>query len=526
MRFRITRRTHIWKTVWTGIVLPVVLCFLCPANSAVASDEIELPSLPGIAFVLIEDSTIPWKAWGETAAGDFSFMFDRVGDPEKTPERVLVILPGDPSRPCFLEAPLRESAALTSTILIQPILEPDVTLTCGSEDPLIDVCRSIRQACGIPPEKVILVGEDARTRTVLTLATNHRAEFGGIISWEGDPGAALPLNLTETSIALLGDREELGAFTLFVKQCDEFSVPFRMNSYWGEVQNFELVDDLKVILNWMAQPEPRTIGRELAHSTYLPRYGKYGWIWITQSISPGLPGSVHAHWTRTSLVEFRAEGVKRFRVNLDTQFERYGKKIYFNVGNLSLPITLSRGTEAIEFEYSPERNRWNARFMKFDEPYLDPNVSGKVPPGYEKGETIEGFAALTRIETDVECAWNNRFPSDIPNEILSIEKLYCLVPPHPIVRVDWTFEEIDRFDRWLQSQRDLGFENSFAPGVRSNAVENKTKKVECAIPFLVLERYSRSSSIPLAEDLEVIDNFQHLLGLYLSRQHLPTSASL
>lgn len=87
-------------------------------------------------------------------------------------------------------------------------------------------------------------------------------------------------------------------------------------------------------------------------------------------------------------------------------------------------------------------------------------------------------------------------------------------------------KEIESFDQWQRSQEDLDIAISFAPGVRSRASEDQTVRVNCALPFVNLQRYTESQSLPLPEGLDPVDNLQHLLGVYLSRENHPQAASL
>ncbi|MCA9410021.1 MAG: hypothetical protein KC944_02340 [Candidatus Omnitrophica bacterium] len=508
-----------WRLLLVGSLFPL-------APWAFANENLSFPAIPGVSFVSIEDETVPWKAWGEHEASGFSFMYDLVGD-SSSPQNLIVLFPGDPSVPCFLEPALREAVPKTgSAILVQPLIESEDRMVCGKEDSLLEVCRSFERAFDIPPERVILVGEKARTQTILNLATNHRADFGGVMAWEGDPGAALPANLVNTSIAILGDRKSLDSFQLFLDDCKTAGVPVRINSYWGQVEEFELANDLREVLDWMSRPESRTIGRNISHAAYIPRYGSYGWIRITHLTEPGLPGRVEGHWTTTALVDLKAEGVRKFRVRLDSTFDRYGKQVFFSVGKLNLPVTLKRDMEGVEFQYFPDKDRWTARFVSFQEPEPLTILSPTIEADFKQGEKIPGFASFLRLETGAKCAWGFRFPSSIPNGELTDENLYCLVPPIPIVQLNWTYAEIEAFHQWQASQVEFGFENSFPPGVRSNAEENPDTRISVALPLSFLEAYCHSRFEPLPDSLESIDNLQHLLGIYLSREHLSSNASL
>lgn len=486
-----------------------------PATGEDSGDD--LPALKGISFLRIEDKTVPWTAWGEDEAAGFSFLFDRIGEASATPERLIVLFPGDPSTPCFLEPTLRTAAADRPTLLIQVLLQADNRFLAGEEEPLIEVCRGLRQEYGFPPEEVVLVGEGARSATVLTLSSNHRMEFGGLLVWEGEPGAALPLNLVETPIALLGDRKKLNAHHLFLEECRELGVPIKMNTYWGGVEDFELADDLREILGWMSAPERKPLGRRIAHSTYLARHGRHGWIWITQPLTPGLPASLTVDWRASGIVEARPSGVRRFRLRLDSTFDRYGRRIEFAVGKLRLPITLKREVEAIEFEYSEGRDSWAARFLRFDEPVEENSVIPARQVDYSGGDSIPGFAAYVRGRTQVDCAWGDRFPEDIPHRAFGAEDLYRLVPPIPYVDWEAGLDRIDAFDAWLKREVDPSAESSWAPGVRANAREGEGRLIRAIVPFPQLLAFHQDLGEPLPGGLKARDNFQHLLGLYLGR---------
>lgn len=488
-----------------------------PFAATGSESEVVLPALKGVSFLRIEDKSVPWTAWGEDEAAGFSFLYDRIGDASGTPQRLIVLFPGDPSTPCFLEPTLRTAAADRPTLLIQVLLEADNRFLVGEEDPLIEICRGLRDEYGFPPEEVVLVGEGARSATVLTLSSNHRTEFGGLLVWEGEPGAALPLNLVETPIALLGDRKRLNAHHLFLEECRELGVPIKMNTYWGGVEDFELADDLREILGWMSAPERKVPGRRIAHSTYLARHGRHGWIWITQPLTPGLPASLSVDWRASGIVEARPNGVRRFRLRLDSTFDRYGRRIEFAVGNLRLPITLKREVEAIEFEYSEGRNSWAARFLRFDEPVEENSVIPARQVDYSRGDSIPGFAAFVRGRTQADCAWGDRFPNDIPRRALGAEDLYRWAPPTPYVDWEAGLDRIDAFDSWLKREVDSSVESSWAPGVRANAQEGEGRLIRAIVPFPHLLAFHQDLGEPLPGGLKAQDNLQHLLGLYLGR---------
>jgi len=421
----------------------------------------------------------------------------------------------------FLQGPAAEYFKNIPATFLRPVLEGKAHLDLDTSRTLGLLCEEILKTHEVNAARSLLLAEGAWSDDALLLASTQRDRFGAVVLWEGKPCSPVGANLKNTPVAVLGRREDLKDLTEWAERRESESSPVLVRSYWSEPSSFELEREVSEALDWVCSSKERTTERAIEHSTYLPDFGRYQWIWIAELDRPGTLGWVKGEWTPGSLINLETSGVSRLRLNLDSGIGRIGQHVVIRLDSLALPVTLGRNLKSIQLKKKPGEKIWDFTFEDFDSPVPPVVVAQIPPPGFEVGAEIASFARFVRTETSCDCAYGYKWNDSVRPGMLTDRMLYDKVPPTPYVRVVWTPEEINRFHDWRQRKENMTVEISgFQPSSPESGQSPSNRSLTCAVLLPVLSEYVASASDSpetLGEPLSL--NLQELVGQFLKKQY-------
>ena len=455
------------------------------------------------------------------AQGGAGLSFRWIRNPQTgaLPEFLAFQLRDSGENPSPLEPYLLAYCRVRPSLLIQPILSSHQPLSARMEETLLGLRDTLADSLQINPARCLLVAEYGRSSEALMLASAQRDRIGAAVVWGGTEGKAIPSNFKNLPVAYLGDRQELKALSKWCEACQQTGCPVLIKSYWSNPTENDLEKDVGESLDWVLMARKRGLEREIDHSTYLPEFGRYQWIWITGLPAPGRLGRVKARWSQAGIIRLEAEGADKVRVFLNCGLGHFGQRVTLILDSLTLPITLGSKFQAVELSRRSDDGRWLPRFLDFGTPLPSIHVATIPASGFPKGSELEAFARYARTELRLDCAWGYRWEHAMEPGILTDRDLYERVSPDLYRLVRWPPDVIDRFHEWRGSRESLSLEISgYTPGLSSPSPADRSATLKCAIPQKVLEEFLTESGDLPAESEPLTLNQMELVGMYLKKQ--------